>query len=112
MMLALPWQVDATTYSVLIALGDESLERIRDHDPGVIEMLKVRQQTPWIERRGLQLRDIVITYASAEDFAEVKRLATRDVPARDVVKYLTRGYADRPDLGDGGAYGPLGDSHA
>lgn len=90
----IPWQVDATHYSLMIVLQDGNIERLREHDPVEVPLTMLGPKFA-----GLQLRDVTVTYATDEDIREVERLGQQG-DIRDALRYLTRGFRFRPDRGD------------
>lgn len=93
-MRVIPLERKDGTYTVFMILGDRGIERIKDHDPAELTLLKLG--APW---NGKKLRDIIITYASPE---EVKKLdaAAKTGDVVEVLKYLTRNWKFLPDEGD------------
>lgn len=97
-MQIIPFQVSPFAYSMVVVLSEESLERIKVQDPA--EVITAMFGAPWT---GLRVCDVIITYATREDQPTIDDLVARkDVSA--LLKFLTRGYAFKPDTGDGGAY--------
>jgi len=90
----IPWQVDATHYSVMIVLQDGNIDRMRAYDPVEIPLSMMGPTFA-----GLELRDVTVTYATDADLREVERLAQQG-EIRDALRYLTRGFRFRPDRGD------------
>lgn len=93
----IPFQVTQTEYSVFVVLRDHNLDRIRDYDPA--EFPVAITHTPWVT--NLRLKDVLIGYATPDDWREVERLS-RYGEITDALRLLTRGYRYRPDRGDGG----------
>ncbi len=93
-MMCVPFAIDDKHYSVFVVLEDENLERMRAYDPAELVLSKVEGNFP-----GKRLKDIVIGYATAADVAEVLRLANDGKP-REALKYLSRGWAFKPEAGD------------
>ena len=95
----IPLQVSPLHYSLFVILTDENLERIKNYDPAeVVTKEIVKALGPPFD--WLTLRDIVITYATADEVPVVDRLLT-EKKVDEALKLLTRGYRFRPDLGDG-----------
>lgn len=96
----IPFPVGPLHYSVIVVLSDENIERIRERDP-------VEVVTPEIaavmgpEYAWRTLRDVVITYATADEMVTAAALI-KDGKVREALQLLTRGYRYRPDRGDGG----------
>lgn len=90
----IPWQVDATHYSLMIVLQEGNIERLREYDPVEVPLTMLGPKFA-----GLQLRDVTVTYATDEDIREVERLGQQG-DIRGALRYLTRGFRFRPDRGD------------
>lgn len=101
-MMALPMEIAPGVYSIFLILEAENIERMKMNDPAEFNMYKL--PPPWSE---MTLRDIVILTPSAEDLAVAMKLFDEDKGA-EAMKFLSRGYRFRPELGDGGAYAHLG----
>lgn len=82
-------------YDLIIVLDDANIERIKQYDPAVIETIKTRSQTG-----GRRVRNVMISYMTAEDEAHIMRMHAEGASILDVTTYLSRGFAYRPDLGD------------
>lgn len=93
-MIILPFQIDAEQYSVLMALDDDGLARIKRYDPA--ELTVTSLGSPWT---SLRLKDVLVTYCNAQDLDHVQRLIALGTP-RKALRYLSRGWEFRPDLGD------------
>lgn len=99
-MLTIPLKISESEYVLFVALQDSNIERIKRYDPAQIRPAKFGGD--W---RNLKLREIHITYATAEDEVEVTRLC-QEGKAMEALKHLTRGFSFRPDMGDhDGQYG-------
>jgi hypothetical protein len=107
-MLCIPFQVSETHFSLFITLDDASLSRMKQYDPAEVTFAKVMEGSTM---KGLILKDIIIGYATAKDIAHILDLAKTDQPLREGLKYLSRGYAFRPDQGDGGEIQHVGPDH-
>lgn len=92
-MIAIPFQVSDTHYSVVLVLQDDNIERIKSCDPAVFESGKVLVE-PF---KSLKLADVMLAYASKEDTIRLQSVG-EDFQA--IMKILCRGWSHRPDLGD------------
>jgi len=93
-MMVVPYRTGDSEYAVYVILGRDSLDRIADYDPAVIQLNKL--SGPW---QRLRLVEIVITWATEAEFKQIIELATANKP-REALKLVTRGFRFRPDLGD------------
>lgn len=93
-MIVLPFQIDNERYSVLLALDDEGLQRVKQYDPAELVLDKLGE--PWTH---LKLKDVLVTYCNAQDLKRVQELSDEGNP-QAAYRYLTRGWVFRPDLGD------------
>lgn len=95
-MLLIPIRVDAQSYDLFVALQDDNLERIRQHDP-----CDARLHTLGDYQR-LRLREVIVGYASPEDGQALLEMAARGASSGEAVALLSRGYTFDPERGDGG----------
>lgn len=100
---------DRHRFTLFIALDDETLGRVTAHDPFDARLAAVRAIEPW---RSMELAEIVIGYVNAADLLEIEAMQKREAGAKEVVEYLSRGFAFRPELGDGGRVRQLGSDKA
>lgn len=93
-MYVIPFQVSETTYSIMVVLLDENIERIKQRDPAEVTMKSLGSL--W---ESLKLKDIIITYTTEAEMAQMMQLcATGRTP--EALRRLTRGFVFRPDKGD------------
>ena len=93
-MIALPFQISETEYSIFLVLQDENFERIKNYDPAEFDTRKVSD-----EFLDLILRDVIIAYATAEEAAKFIQMVMDD-RGIEAMKMLSRNFAFRPDKGD------------
>jgi hypothetical protein len=96
-LMVIPFNFGEGWYSIMIVLQEGNVSRIRAHDPAVVQVADIMAHVPSTSMG--HLRDVIVTYATAEDIAYVERCADEGRPS-DGLKRLTRGYRYRPDLGD------------
>jgi hypothetical protein len=81
---------------LLIALGEDSIERLRVYDPA--EIMWSQLPSEYSTRRP---ETIGITYITATEQAEIERMSVSDPDWKEkAYKLLTRGFEYRPDTGD------------
>lgn len=103
-MQAIPLRVSDTEFDLFVILEDFNIERIRAYDPA--EVVKAYMGN----YASLQIRNIVIAYATDADLASVHQLI-RNGDARGALQHLCRGWAYHPERGDkNGEYEALFDS--
>jgi hypothetical protein len=93
-MFIIPLGIEPGIYSIFVVLDDDNLERIKKYDPA--EIVTKSLGPPWT---GRKLKDIVITYATAAEQAQVIAMC-REGRIREALRLLTRGWQYRPDRGD------------
>jgi hypothetical protein len=91
----IPYRLNEKEYSIFVALGEDSIERIRAYDPGMFDLEKLPE--PW---PGLMLRQVLIGYATEADMAHVAKMKLDGADMRECLLFLSRGWQFRPDLGD------------
>ncbi len=74
---------------VIIVLGPDSLERMRQADPAEVELRKV----------GKKLVNPTVSVCFEEDLASLNRFIQRG-DIQGLLKHLQRGWAYQPDKGD------------
>lgn len=80
----------------LIALDEESLARIREHDP--FEIMWSQLPSEYSLRRP---KTIGITFVSQQEQAEIERMSTTDPDWKQkAFDLLTRGFKYKPEAGD------------
>jgi hypothetical protein len=80
---------------VWVVLEDENLNRIKAYDPA--EIIKA-SMGPYAD---LAIRNVIIAYATEEDKQHITRiLRTGQADFSEVGRFLSRGFAYRPDKGD------------
>lgn len=94
-MFTIPFQISETEFSIMIVLQDENIERMKEYDPAELSLPLL--SGPFLN--VLDLRDIIISYATADDYQKVTELCRRREPHK-ALKYLSRGFKFRPDKGD------------
>jgi hypothetical protein len=97
-MESLPFRINDTEYSLFVVFEDENIERIREQDPAEVHLPLLGDR--WYKE--LRLRDVIITYANAEDLKTFHDLCMQD-KAREAMQFLCRGFRYRPDRGDNDA---------
>lgn len=93
-MFCLPIQTSPTEWALYVFLQDENLERMHEYDPAVVTMAHLGDAF-----KKLELREVVVGWASAQDFDRVMELCQAGRP-KDALRHLTRGFRYRPDQGD------------
>ena len=94
-MLILPFQLSPSeTYSLFIGFDDEGIDRLRTYDPGVVQ----QDQLP-PEWSQLKLVEVIVGYYTADDQQHIVSLL-QDGHFREALRYLTRGFTYKPELGD------------
>jgi|SRR5580765_6035441 len=94
-MIGIPFRTPgASTYALVLVMEDSSMERLKVHDPAMLDVYKMGE--PWA---SLQLISITIAYESAEDCAKISNWVRENQIGR-VMKHITRGFKYRPELGD------------
>lgn len=93
-MFCLPFQTSPTEFTVFVFLQEENIARMREYDPA--EVITTRLGG---EFQKLRLSEIVIGFATEEDFERVMELCQRGEP-KEALRHLTRGFRYRPDQGD------------
>lgn len=93
-MIAIPMQVTATQYDIIVVLEDINIDRMKKYDPAVIDMDKFKSVVG-----DLKIREVVLLYANEE---ETRRLSssTGGDDSKEILRSLIRGYEDHPELGD------------
>lgn len=91
-MFVIPFQVNATEYSIFVALQDDSLARMKEYDPAEVNLNKLGFEK-------LKLKDVIIGYATDADFQECMKLANGG-DVRILLRRLSRGFLFRPEAGD------------
>lgn len=79
---------------LFIFLQDENLERMKLYDPAEV----VKKLLP-VEFQNLEIRNVIIGYATHEDFLKITTMC-KDGTSFEALRYLTKGFKYRPDLGD------------
>lgn len=86
---------DEDWYDVILVLTDDTLERIKTHDPAEFDTRKVLDKY-----RAHQLRQIVLCYESETDMVQLFKLL-KDGRIVDALKFLHRGFKVLPGDHDG-----------
>ncbi len=94
-MLVLPFQISRTEYSIFVALPQDSIDRMRAYDPAEVTIAKLGGRYA-----DLKLKDLIIGYATADDEKAVMKIIREENDPRKALKFLTRGFRYRPDMGD------------
>lgn len=79
------------TYAVLIILGPENIERMKEKDPFQL----ICSELPFKQRIGV----IQVTYASDSELTQITQLA-RQGKTKEAIEMATSGFRYRPELGD------------
>lgn len=82
-------------YDVILVMTDETLERIKDHDPAQLDTRKILEHY-----KGREFRQLLICYESETDMVEVFRLF-KEGNFFEAVKFLHRGFKVLPGDHDG-----------
>jgi hypothetical protein len=91
-MMVLPFSDTETTYRLFIVLEDDNLSRMKEYDPAQFNM-----PVPGFEEKRLTM--VIVGYANAADRQWIMQLIQDEKP-REALRYLSRGWQFRPDLGD------------
>lgn len=95
-LLVIPFMISDDGYSVMVVLQDENVERIKEHDPVVLDSAEILAAS----RVTGRLKEVIITYGDLKDLEVVSEYILRnDLPS--ALRHVTRGYRFRPDRGDG-----------
>lgn len=94
-----PFRVSETHFSVVVVLTEGNLMRMRAYDPAEVNIPAIRAASgpPYTE---LEVADIVLCFGTDADIIEMSRLITEGQWVKGL-RFITRGYRFRPDLGDG-----------
>lgn len=98
---------DQQHFILFVALDDEALGRVQEHDPFDMRLSRIKAMEPW---RSLELQEVVIGYVNPVDLLEVQQMQARGASGSEVVLYLSRGRRFMPDRGDGGEVRRLGEA--
>lgn len=93
-IMTIPMQVSEEEYIFIIALPQESLDRLKQHDPAQLPVYKMGE--PF---NKLRIREIHIAYYDEQDDQKIRRLVA-EYDIKGAIKVLTRGWKFRPELGD------------
>jgi hypothetical protein len=93
-MILLTAQRKDGTVNLVIVLGDENVERIKQHDAAEV----IWQQLPWKYSSRLP-HTIGIAYATSQEMQNIEQLA-REGKNQEAIDLVTRGFRYRPELGD------------
>jgi len=96
-MIVIPFQINKSEYSILIALEEENLTRMKKYDPAELSVDKLPS-----DMRKLKLKTIHLCYATAEDAGQML-LFVKQGEIGKALSHLARGFEFRPDLGDSDA---------
>lgn len=80
--------------NLVIVLGDDNLERIKQYDP--VEV--IWHELPWRVSSRFP-HTIAVAYATREELELIERLA-KDGKQEEALQLVTRGWRFRPELGD------------
>lgn len=95
-MYTIPYQVSATHYRVVLVLTDESLDRMRVHDPAAF--LTENFPAPY---KHLRLEGVAVAYADADAHAEFLRRVQASEEVGTLINWLHRGFTVKPEDYDG-----------
>lgn len=93
-MFCLPIAISPTEYALYVFLQNENLERMRKYDPAEVKLAHLGDAF-----RDLKLKEVIIGFATDEDFERVMELCQAGKP-KEALRHLTRGFRYRPDQGD------------
>lgn len=96
-MKLVPFMVDTLVFNLLVVLEPENLDRMEKNDPAQIGMRQLGH--PWT---SFTLGTVIIVNPSADDLQRFDKLMVQG-SVREAMELLTRGFEDRPDLGDSDA---------
>lgn len=100
-MLVLPIETpDHGDDCLIVVLGTDNVERMAEHDPAEID---------WRASGRTLVNPRILLCYEKDQAALMRALATNDL--RKFVKYLSRGFRDRPDKGDGQPVRRIGDGN-
>src|SRR5262245_19621931 len=99
-MLTIPLRINPQEYLLFIALQDANIERIKAYDPA--EVVPAKFGGEW---KNLKLKEIHITYATADDERMITALC-KEGKVKEALQHLCRGFKYKPTMGDhDGMYG-------
>lgn len=93
-MFLIPFQISKDSYNIFAVLCDDNIERIHGYDPAQIDIAKMGPE--WSR---LRLNVVLIGYATPDDVTQMTEMIQAG-RAPEALKYLSRGFAFRPDKGD------------
>jgi hypothetical protein len=101
-MITIPMALEnEESYVLFIIMRQSNIDRIKAYDPAVIDLDFMPR-----DFKRLDLSSIQLLYASDEEMEELK---SHPEQAPEMLKRLSRGFAFRPELGDGdGPYKTIG----
>lgn len=91
-MYAIPYQVKPDEFNLFIVIDDENIRRIKEYDPADIR-LKNGLPEPW---KSMKLNAIQIGYATDRELMDIVADRDKNVPIKDVLTKLSRGWKVEP----------------
>ncbi len=93
------FRVSETHFSVVVVLTEGNIVRMRSYDPAevCIREIVAANGPPYTH---LKIADVILCYGTEKDIAEMTRLIEAGQWIEGL-RFITRGYRFRPDLGDG-----------
>ncbi len=96
-MQCVPFQVSRESFDIFVILEEDNLLRMKAYDPAEVVKASLGER---FER--LKLRNVIIGYATDEDLKQFHDFVARG-DVQGGLKYLSRGWAYRPERGDSDA---------
>jgi hypothetical protein len=93
-MIVIPFEINAQEFNMFVVLENDNLERMKLFDPAQVDLSKLSGNF-----RHKRLNTLIVGYGTAEDIQRVLALA-KEGKVQDGLKYLSRGFAFRPEAGD------------
>lgn len=94
-MIVIPLKCGEAEMDIFVVLEDDNIQRIQQYDPA--EIVHHQMGQPWAD---LAIRNVVVSYASPTDMLTIKVMLEHDRDVAAALRYLSRGFAFRPDKGD------------
>jgi selenocysteine lyase/cysteine desulfurase len=93
-MMLLTAEHEDGTVSLVIVLGDDNIERIKQYDQAEVQW----RELPW-KYSSRQPHTIAVAYATPQEMQIIEQLA-REGKQQQAMELVTRGFQFRPDRGD------------
>lgn len=97
-MFTIPIQTIDGRYDLFVIADDETMDRMKEHDPATIELLKLGH--PW---NTMKVRCVHLMYATQEEIDKLVLKSDTAVKLKATLKILRRGWKCRPEKGDSDA---------